>query len=159
MAHRKSTLVGGLGNPLMSDEGIGLHILRNLMARSSEHDDIEFVDLGTSMMGVVHAVAGRKKAILIDCARMKQSPGVMRRFIPEEVTSTKKLPHFSLHEGDLLKALELSQRIGEYPRSVVIYAVEPERIEPGDGLSPLLNSRLDRYVETISRELKVETYA
>ena len=153
MPGRKDTIVCGLGNPLMTDEGVGLHITWNLMRRAEEYGDIDFLDMGASMMAVVHAIAGRKKAILIDCARMKESPGAIRRFAPDDVTSTKTLPNFSLHEGDLLNALELSRKMGEYPQEVLIYAIQPDRIEPGESLSPLLSSRLDSYVDMVCREL------
>jgi hydrogenase maturation protease len=153
MQKHKVTIVGGLGNPLMMDEGIGLHILWNLMSQSHYYHNVDFVELGTSLMTMIHAIAGSQRAILIDCARMNEPPGAIRRFTPDEVISNKTVVHFSLHEGDLLGALELSRRLGEYPEKVVIYGIQPERIEPGGQLSPLLCARLNSYVEMVSREL------
>jgi hydrogenase maturation protease len=153
MRERKDTIVGGLGNPLMTDEGIGLHIVRELIGRGDQHGNVDFAELGTSLMSMVHAIAGRRKAILIDCAYMGEAPGTIRQFTPDEVVSTRWLTHFSLHEGDLLSALELSRRLGEYPEQVVVFGIEPEKLGPGERLSSTLEKRLHNYVDTIMQEI------
>ena len=104
-------------------------------------------------MNVVHAIAGRQKAILIDCACMDEPAGTIRRFTPQDVVSIKAMAHFSLHEGDLLDALKLSQVLGECPGEIVIFGIQPESMEFGDGLSPVLREQMGNYVEMISREL------
>ena len=152
---RKGIVVGGLGNPLMSDEGIGIYILRELMAKSGHPDSVHFVELGSSVINVIHAIAGRQKAVLIDCALMGQPAGTIRRFSPNEVSSIKALTHFSLHEGDLLTTLELSRRLGECPQNVVLFGIQPESMAPGENLSFTLRDRLEDYVKVIGAELEL----
>ena len=154
MPERKNTVVVGLGNPLMTDEGVGIHILHRLMAGSERSGDVDFIDLGLSLMSVVHAIAGRGKAILVDCTCMSDPPGTIRRFSPDEVASIKAMAHFSLHEGDLLDALALSQKLGEYPEEVVIFGIQPETIAPGEGLSSVLQERLQGYIDIVSTEVE-----
>ncbi|MFC1965654.1 hydrogenase maturation protease [Chloroflexota bacterium] len=149
----KDIVVGGLGNTLMSDEGIGIHVLHEVMACPECPDNVEFVELGSSAMNVVHAIAGRQKAVLIDCAFMGESAGTIRRFTLDEVTSTKTMTHLSLHEGDLLGALELSRRLGEYPQNVIIFGIQPESITQGEHLSSPLQERLAAYATTVLQEL------
>jgi hydrogenase maturation protease len=149
----KDIVVGGLGNTLMSDEGIGIHVLREVMACPERPENIEFVELGSSAMNVVHAIAGKQKAVLIDCAFMNEPAGTIRRFTPDEATSTKTLTYLSLHEGDLLGALELSRRLGEYPQNVVIFGIQPESITPGEHLSSPLQERLATYATAVIQEL------
>ncbi|MDD5095370.1 MAG: hydrogenase maturation protease [Dehalococcoidia bacterium] len=150
---RKSIIVGGIGNPLMTDEGIGIHLIAELTARPDIPPNVDCIDLGSSLMNVVHAIAGREKAILIDCARMEEPPGTIRRFTPQDVSSQKALPHFSLHEGDLMDGLELSRRLGEYPQQVVIFGIQPASMEEGEALSPSLQKQLGSYIEAILREI------
>ncbi|MEE8374379.1 MAG: hydrogenase maturation protease [Dehalococcoidia bacterium] len=152
MQQLNDIVVVGLGNTLMTDEGIGIHVLCLLMSESGRHDHIDMVEAGSSVMSVVHSIAGRRKAIIIDCARMSEPAGTIRRFTPSEVESTKSLPHLSLHEGDLLTALRLSRDLGEHPDEVVIFGIQPETIAPGDSLSSTLQERLDYYLETIASE-------
>jgi hydrogenase maturation protease len=153
MREREDTVVVGLGNLLMTDEGVGFYVVRELMARSDRFSHVEFTELGSSPMAVVHAIAGRNKAVLIDCAYMDEPAGTIRRFTPEEVLSRKASSHFSLHQGDLLSELELSRKLGEYPDEVVIFGIQPKSMVPGEGLSAELRERLENYVETISAEL------
>jgi hydrogenase maturation protease len=152
---RKGIVVGGLGNLLMTDEGVGIHVIRELMKRPALSNNVDFVDLDSSLMGMVHAIAGRQKAILVDCARMGDPAGTIRRFTPDDVSSVKILSRFSLHEGDLLNGLELSRRLGECPKEVVIFGIQPESVAPGEGLSPSLQQRLESYVQSILQELNV----
>ena len=148
----KQVVVIGLGNPLMSDEGVGVRVVQALEAEGV-HSRADFVDAGTSGMNALHAMAGRAKAILVDCAKMRAEPGTLRRFGPDQVVSRKELPGFSLHEGDLLNTIELSRRIGECPAEVVIFGIEPARVEMGESLSPALASRLGEYVEAVKADI------
>ncbi len=154
MQKRNDIVVCGLGNPLLTDEGAGIYVIQELIARSDQQPYVDFIELGSSLMSVVHAIAGRQKAVLIDCALMKEPPGTIKRFTPNEVSSIKNLAHFSLHEGDLLGALELSRNLDECPENVVIFGIQPESIEPGQGLSPTLYERMSYYLEVISSELE-----
>jgi hydrogenase maturation protease len=154
MPELNSTVVVGLGNPLMADEGIGVHVIRGLLEASEQLPDTDIIELGSSPMGVVHAIAGRRKAILVDCAYMGEPAGIIRRFHPDEVFSAKEMAHLSLHEGDLLDAVELSKSLEEYPEEVVIFGIQPERIELGEGLSPVLQKRLQNYIAVISAEME-----
>jgi hydrogenase maturation protease len=153
MKERKDVVVVGLGNLLMTDEGAGLHVIYELMAISERFDNVEFIELGSSALSAVHAIAGRQKAILIDCAYMNQPAGTIRRFTPDDVISNKAVADFSLHEGDLLGELELIRQLGEYPNEVIIFGIQPKSMLPGEDLSPELQKRLDSYREIICAEL------
>ncbi len=150
---KKDVVVVGLGNVLMADEGIGCAIAGVLSARREEYPNVEFIDAGTGGMKLLHIIAGRKKVIVVDCALMRTKPGTIRRFTPEEVQSVKKLAHYSLHEADVLKVIEMSGKLGQSPQNIVIFGIEPQRIEPGRKLSETLSHRLPEYAATIEKEL------
>jgi hydrogenase maturation protease len=150
----RPVLAAGLGNPLLTDEGIGIAVVDALAeSRAALLPQVEFADLGTSMMRAVHAMAERRKAVFVDCAFMGVEPGTLRRFLPGDVRSVKALAHFSLHEGDLLQAIGISRAAGECPDEIVLFGIEPESIEPGLELSPTLARLLPRYVEAVAAEL------
>ena len=154
MQQRKDAVVVGLGNPLMTDEGIGSYVVRELSVRPKLADNIDFVELGASFMSVIHAIARRRKAVLIDCAYMNEPAGTIRRFTADEVVNLKVMAPFSLHQGDLLDTLELSRKLGEYPDDVIIFGIQPQRVTLGDRLSPALRKRFVDYVEMIRAELQ-----
>lgn len=137
----------------MTDEGIGIHIIRKLIYYGYQSKNVDLVELGAPLISVVHTIAGRKKAILIDCAQMGEIPGTILQFTPDEIVSTKVLSHYSLHEADLLNALDISRKLGEYPQSVVFFGIQPESIKPGEYLSTQLKQKLPDYINMIVQEI------
>lgn len=150
---RKEVVVLGLGNPLMSDEGVGGHIIERFLAQADKYPFAEFIDAGTGGAAILHLIAGRKKAIFIDCARMGANPGAIKRFIPEEVKSIKRLAHQSLHEGDILDIIRMSRQLEQHPKEIVLFGIEPQSAGPGLKLSDTIAGQTDNYVTVICEEL------
>ena len=150
---RKDTVVIGLGNLLLSDEGIGIHLIRKLSEHRDKFPSVEFIDAGTGGMNVLHLIANRKKAVIIDCVKMGKKPGTIKRFEPTDVQTTKKMMHFSLHEADILRIIELSRQLGECPDKIVIFGIEPESLELGQKPSKTLSDGIDAYSLDICKEL------
>jgi hydrogenase maturation protease len=146
-------LVAGLGNPLLGDEGIGPRVVELLRRRAGEAARVDFLDLGTPGLALLHALRARRRVVLIDCAMMGDPPGTLRRFTPPEVRSPANGAAPSLHEPDLLAVLRLAQELGQCPGEVVIFGIQPGRVEPGIGLSAVLEARLGEYVEAVAAEL------
>jgi len=150
---KKETIVLGLGNPLMGDEGIGVKLIEILKSVSADFPEADFVDAGTGGMSLLHLIAGRKRAVIIDCAIMGEKPGTIRRFSPDEVKTVKQLRHLSLHEVDILKVIELARRLEECPEEIIFFGIEPESLEQRMALSQTLTALLDRYLATITAQL------
>ena len=151
---KKPVVVLGLGNPLMADEGVGVRLIERLQESAEEFPAVDFLDAGTGGLSVLHHIEGRCKAVVIDCAFMDEAPGTMKRFVPEEVQSTKKLAHQSLHEVDLLRIVALARQLGQAPEQIVIFGIQPERVEPGLDLSRTLMDGIDEYISRVRHELK-----
>ena len=149
-----SIVVVGIGNISKTDEGIGVRILRELCKFTGEFPSIDFVDLGSGGMGLLHTIARRTKAVIIDCAFMGKPPGTLSRFTPEQVATQKLTAGLSLHEGDVLSIIALSRKLGEAPGEIVIFGIEPYSIDPGENLSISLEKNLGRYVSQIKEELR-----
>jgi len=152
---KKDIVVLGLGNPLMSDEGIGGFLINKLLERECEFPDVDFIDAGTGGMAVLHLIAHRKKAVIMDCAYMNSAPGTITRFEPNDVKTQKKLAHYSLHEADILKIIDLSRELKQYPHQIVIFGIEPQFVKPGQQLSQILADRIDNYIAAILEELSL----
>ena len=150
---KKDTVVIGLGNILLSDEGIGVHIVRRLLSQQDKFPLVDFIEAGSAGMNLLHILANRKKAVIIDCAKMGEKPGTMRRFSPNDVQSVKKLGQFSLHEADILQVINLSKQLGECPKEIVFFGIEPESPEPDQELSQTLSANLDSYATEIRKEI------
>lgn len=153
MRARAGTVVVGVGNTLMSDDGIGPCVIEAMREKLAGREDVELVDAGTGGMNVVHAIAGRDKAVIVDCALMGAKSGAIKRFTPEEARSVKHVSAVSFHDIDIFKVLEVSSQLGERPGEVVLFGIEPETIERGMGISDALEKHMAEYVGAIEREI------
>ena len=151
----KPVVVLGLGNPLMADEGIGVYLVERLLESAAEYPAVDFVDAGTGGLSILYQIEGRRKAVVIDCAFMDEAPGAIRRFTPDEVRSTKVLAHQSLHEADLMGIIAMARQLGPAPDEIVIFGIQPERVEFSQGLSRTLTERIDEYISMILHEFEV----
>ena len=149
---KKPNVVAGLGNPLMSDEGIGIRLVSRLSDFSEEYPEVDFVDAGTGGMSLLYLFENRVKVILIDCANMGEQPGTIKRFTPEHVESVKELAHQSLHEQDLMKIIDMARMLGQLPKEIVIFGIQPENVSLGQTISAGLEKRIDDYVNIIRKE-------
>lgn len=154
----KQTIIVGLGNPLMADEGIGVVLIEELSklaaAGKLPTDDVEYYDGGCGGMYLLHTIADRQKAILLDCCLMGTEPGTIRRFTPDDVNSVKQMAHLSLHEVDILKVLELAKEIGSCPDEIVIFGIEPVAITNQMHLNDAIQAKIPDYIETITKEIR-----
>lgn len=148
----KPNAIIGMGNPLMSDEGVGIRLIDRLQGTTLA-ESVDILDLGTSGMRALHELEGRDLVVFVDCALMGTEPGTIRRFTPDDVETKKIQPRLSLHEGDLLNTIALARRLGTSPRRIVIFGIEPKTVEPGETLSPELAAGLEEYVAAIRQEL------
>jgi hydrogenase maturation protease len=145
----KDTVIIGLGNRYLSDEGVGGRIAQALVDRSLLPDGVEALDLGTGGLSVLHAISGHRKAVLVDCAFMDAAPGEWRCFSRDEVRNRSRLTRYSLHEGDVLQTMDLAERLGELPDQVCFIGIQPACVEPGEDLSPALQHRFEEYIRAV----------
>lgn len=150
---KKPTIVLGLGNPLMSDEGIGICLVNRLAELSEQFPEADFFDAGTGGITLLHLFEGRERAIIIDCAYMDEEPGRMRRFTPDQVKSVKQLAHQSLHEQDILKIIEMAKLMEQCPKEIVLFGVQPKTITLGQIISKELEDNIENYIKVICAEL------
>jgi hydrogenase maturation protease len=154
----KPTIVIGLGNPLMADEGIGVVLIEELTKRAAAgelpSEDIEYYDGGCGGMYLLHSIAERQKVILIDCCLMGTEPGTLKRFTPDDVNSVKQMAHLSLHEVDILNVIKMAKQIGQCPDEIVIFGIEPVKIEPQMHLNETLGAKIPDYIDVIKREIQ-----
>ncbi|MCD6330258.1 MAG: hydrogenase maturation protease [Candidatus Cloacimonetes bacterium] len=117
------TLVLGLGNTILSDDGVGIHIARHIKEKLPEIDMIEASAAG---FRVVDEIIGYDKLILIDSIKTKNGqPGTYYKLGIEEFKST--LHHSSPHDMNMFDALQLMKKHNaDLPKEIIIYAIEVE---------------------------------
>ena len=146
----KETLVLGLGNPILSDDGVGLWVARRLGERLPELEVREEAIAGISILDVVQDYAS---LVIIDSIITgTREPGYLHYMTLEDLGPA--VPAISHHGTGLASTFEVGRLMGyELPESVEIYAVEIENnTEFGESFSPEVEKRLPMIVESILRD-------
>ncbi len=140
------TLVLGLGNPLMGDDGVGVVALTRLSAEWELPDEVELVDGGTWGMNLLPMIESAERLILLDAIRTGAAPGTVT------VLERAELPrYFSLklspHQIDLREVLALAELRGALPEDLVALGIEPARVEMEVRLSPAVEAAMPMLVD------------
>lgn len=130
---QSNVLILGIGNLLLSDEGVGVHAVRRLAQRELP-PGVEVLDGGTSGADLVDHLDGRNKVVVIDAASGDGPPGTVYRCEARELIEQEG--SLSLHEFGLADSLHMAERLGCAPQRVIVLGVQPATMEPGLDLSP-----------------------
>jgi len=149
---RAPILVLGLGNILLSDEGVGVRVVEALQ-QVTLPDDVEALDGGTASMALLDTLRDRDRVIVIDAVKGNHHPGTIYRFTPEDISFQREIAT-SLHQLDLLDALAQLEFLGRAPRDVVLYGIEPKDIGLSLELTPEVRAAIPRVIELVLSELK-----
>ena len=128
-----NTLVLGIGNTLLSDEGVGVHATRYLMDNFPDLPDTRFLDGGTLSFTLAGPIEDADNLIVIDAAQIKARPGTVLTFVGDEMDDylngqTKR----SVHEVGLMDLMSMVRLSGHLPRNRALVAVQPESTDWGE---------------------------
>ncbi len=135
------TLVLGIGNTLLSDEGVGVHVAQSLQSRLPPSDDLEILDGGTLSFTLAVPIENADALIVVDAAQLKSPPGTLRVFEGEAMDEfLMRGPRSSVHEVSLNDLMSIALLAGHWPEKRALVAIQPEKIDWGDAPSPSVNS-------------------
>jgi hydrogenase maturation protease len=156
LACSKKTIVIGVGNILMSDEGLGVRAAERLQ-KIVRDENIKIIDAGTSLQRALTLTENFEKIIIIDAVRADKPAGHIQRFTIEELEQGKTGPvqlMLSLHEIDVPKAIAMERLVAKLPEEIIFFGMEPEKIAPGMELSRAVEAKMDLLVSAIRKELE-----
>jgi hydrogenase maturation protease len=141
----------GVGNILLSDEGVGIHAVRALR-EVSVPSHVRIFELGTRGLEILEVVEGFRKAIIIDAVKSGAPPGSIRRWQLGELLDTSAPRMVGLHEMDLMAALKIGLATAKLPDEVIIVGIEPKLLSPGLELSPELKANFQKLLDAVLKE-------
>jgi len=147
------TLLIGLGNVLMQDEGAGVRAVELLESRYQLPDEVEVIDGGTSGTELLEPMRGAERLMVADCVNTGAPPGALVRLTGDQIPAffQTKISNHQLGLSDLLAVLRVT---GQAPQEVVIIGLAPYELENRLGLSERTSRRLDQMVELLVAELR-----
>ncbi len=142
------TLILGIGNLLLCDEGVGVHVARALQ-REELPEDVVTLEVGTSFLDALPAIEQADQIIIVDAMQAKHAPGTIYRVPFEDCVKPECIA--SLHGFDLSRVFFLAGRGA--PPDVIVIGVEPARIDWGTDLSPGIQEMIPSVIDAIKAEI------
>ena len=147
-----NTVVLGVGNILLSDEGFGVRVVEALSKRFHFPESVDVLDGGTLGIELMRFLDGAERLILIDAIHGTE-PGSFRILRGEEVRLYFQ-EKVSLHEMGIQEVLA-SLVVMERPiKEIVVIGVVPNSLEIGLDLTPLVAARIDEAAVSVIRQLQ-----
>jgi len=148
------TLVLGLGNPILSDDAVGLHVARAVASVLQGRQDIEVGEDYHGGLRLMERMIGYERAIIIDAMRTGSPVGSLRRLGPDDMPTCHTA---SAHDVNLSTALEVGRRAGAQlplPQDILLIGIEVVDVETfGETLSNEVEAALPSAVEAILEAL------
>lgn len=140
----------GIGNILLRDDGIGIHVINQLEELSFDQH-IKIIDGGTSIFDLLSVFAENDKIIVIDSLKGGYEPGTIYKITPQQLGSYLKSSS-SLHDVQIMDLLKNINLMSYYPE-VIIVGVEPAEIYYDLELSDVLKAQVPQIIEIIKQEI------
>jgi len=147
-------VVLGVGNLVMSDEGLGVHCVQQLEAEAVLPREVIILDGGTSTHELLGDLENLDLLVIVDAVAGGGAPGTMVRLegdaVPSAFSNTLSPHQHGIH--DLLATLQL---LGRAPKRVVVLGATPARMTLGLDLSPALAAILPELGRRVQAEVKL----
>jgi hydrogenase maturation protease len=127
-------LVIGLGNPILTDDGVGVKVAYKVKDSLAAHHgrDLTITEVGVGGLRLMEMMIGYDRVILIDALIQRNGgpPGTIHRMTLDDLRTISPTQHSaSAHDTTLVTALEMGRRIGlALPGEIIIYAIEVENV-------------------------------
>ena len=145
-------VVLGVGNVILSDEGVGVRAIERLVAEYDLPPGVEVIDGGTASMEMLEDLENLDGLIVVDAVFAHQPEGEVVKLVGEQVPAffRRKLSPHQIGISDVLASLEF---VGRAPRQMVVCGVKPVSLELGLELTPTVAARIPDLVALVVESL------
>ncbi|MBI5330731.1 MAG: HyaD/HybD family hydrogenase maturation endopeptidase [Betaproteobacteria bacterium] len=131
------TLVLGIGNTLLTDEGIGIHVLHRLEAEAPLPPEVELMDGGTLSFTLAGPIEEADALIVVDAANLQGRAGEMRVFEGEAMDAFLMSNRKStVHEVGLTDLRAIALLADHWPERRALVAIQPQEVDWGETPTP-----------------------
>lgn len=149
----RTTLVLGLGNILLGDEGVGVRVVERLLERYKFPEGVLVMDGGTLGLDLLPYVEDASRLLVVDAAQARKPPGTLIRLTGKEIPAFLDASKVSPHQEGLQDLLAVAMLKGYLPEEVVFWGVQVGTLGVSLELSPAVAGQVDVLVEKVLAEL------
>ena len=149
---KPTVLILGIGNLVMSDDGVGVKVVQKLQREYLLPDFVDIMDGGTLGLDILPRLEDIERLIVVDAVETGDIPGTLVRLVGDEIPlalETKVSPH----QMGLKDLLTVSLLMGHAPREMVLVGVQPGSIEMDTELTPEVDVQMDAMLDLVLKEL------
>lgn len=144
-----TTLVLGIGNTLLSDEGCGVHAVRHLQNAHPTSPDVTCLDGGTLSFSLAADIQDHDNLIVIDAAQLGEAPGTVACLEGEAMDKYLGKARRSVHEVGLLDLMDMARLTEALPAHRALIGIQPERFDWGESPSPRVSAAIPEAIEHV----------
>ncbi|MDO8282656.1 MAG: HyaD/HybD family hydrogenase maturation endopeptidase [Thermodesulfovibrionia bacterium] len=141
----------GIGNTLISDDGVGVHIVNKLDDEYTFPDNVTLIDGGTKGLDLLPFIEGSDRLLIIDAANFKKEPGTIDTVIGDRIPAflSQKL---SVHQIGLPDMLFAAKLMGISPPEMCLIGIQPKSMDTSTEMSEEIKARFyDLYAEVLGK--------
>ncbi|NJD61398.1 MAG: hydrogenase maturation protease [Deltaproteobacteria bacterium] len=142
----------GVGNILLSDEGVGVH-LANELAKRGALQGVDFMDGGGAGGALLNLIEDQGKVILLDCVAAPFPPGTVLKMFPDDLKRNEDA-RYSLHDMNLADTIDLMRLRGTLPEMMILGVVPADIDTYRIGLSDPLAERFEEILAKVGGEIE-----
>jgi hydrogenase maturation protease len=147
------TLILGIGNILLGDEGIGVWVVESLRRCYQFPSSATVLEGGTLGLDLLPQLQDVSRLLVVDAVQLGGEPGEIVRLEGDDVPRAIDVK-VSPHQIGIKELLATARLMGCEPPKVVLWGMEPERVEPGADFSPKIAQALPQLQTSVLDELK-----
>jgi len=149
----KTTLVLGLGNILLGDEGVGVRVVERLLERYDFPEEVLVMDGGTLGLDLLPYVEDASRLVVVDAAQARKPPGTLVRLTGNEIPIFLDASKVSPHQEGLQDLLAVAALKGYLPAELVFLGVQVGTLGVSLDLSPAVAQQVEAVAEMVLAEL------
>ncbi len=148
---RVNTLIMGIGNLLLGDEGVGVHAAQALL-EDQLPENVQVIDVGTAFLDALPDLEKAQHIIVIDAVNANDEPGSVYRMELGECNQPERID--SMHGFDLFRMLAVAQN--NLPAEITVLGVEPACMNWSTQLSPQVLEAMPVLLDAVYKEIGVD---
>jgi hydrogenase maturation protease len=126
------TLILGVGNTLLSDEGAGVHAMHYMQTHNPDLADTEFLDAGTLSFTLADDIASATNLIIFDAAQLDAEAGAVRVFENDELDNFLRFGRRSVHEVGFADLMDIARLQDCLPLNRALIGIQPGNLGWGE---------------------------
>lgn len=147
-----SIIILGIGNILLSDEGVGIHILKELY-KIDLPANVQIIDGGTDGFALLEIFSQGSYFFILDAVKGGNPPGTIYLFDLDDISEKKFDFKTSFHQTTIYDVHRLAKLSGKNP-IVKVIGIEPASMDIGLELSPLVKSAVPKALKILLDQIK-----